>query len=220
MKWNESGFQPPLCTYRLNWARRTSWGWWDEWDDTVLQTQDLKFDPWRSEVEHATSRWRRLPKILSYTRGWGRNIFVSFKPPRPRTEPRTLAWKAAILTTNLGAPPINRNEHQSNWVKTDIFLKWKNGEFYVYAYIYSSVNRYESIFGFLQQTSSMSIGCGVGPVSRSLHPAADHYLITSPSGRRYTINLTGPQGVATRMRLCDCLVRRSNREWGGAGFGG
>ena len=30
MKWNESGFRPLLCTYRLNWARRTSWGWWDE----------------------------------------------------------------------------------------------------------------------------------------------------------------------------------------------
>ena len=35
-KWNESGFRPPLCTYRLNWARRSSWGWWDDWDDTVL----------------------------------------------------------------------------------------------------------------------------------------------------------------------------------------
>ena len=60
MKWNESGFRPPLCTYRLNWARRTSWGWWDEWDDTVLQTQDSKFEPWRS---------RRLPTILTFTRG-------------------------------------------------------------------------------------------------------------------------------------------------------
>ena len=60
-KWNESGFRPPLCTYRLNWARRTSWGWWDDWDDTVLQTQDSKFEPWRSEAEHATSRSRRLP---------------------------------------------------------------------------------------------------------------------------------------------------------------
>ena len=38
IKWNESGFKPPLCTYRLNWARRTSWGWWDDRDDTVLQT--------------------------------------------------------------------------------------------------------------------------------------------------------------------------------------
>ena len=104
-KCNESGFRPPLCTYRLNWARRTSWGWWDDWDDTVLQTQDSKFEPWRSEAEHATSRSRRLPTILTFTRGWGRNNFVSFKPPRPGTEPRTLAWKAAVLTTTLGPPP-------------------------------------------------------------------------------------------------------------------
>ena len=105
-KWNESGFRPPLCTYRLNWARRTSWGWWDDWDDTVLQTQDSKFEPWRSEAEHATSRSRKLPTILTFTRGWGRNIFVSFKPPRPGTEPRTLVWKAAVLTTTLGPPPF------------------------------------------------------------------------------------------------------------------
>ena len=44
MKWNESDFRPPLCTYRPNWARRASWGWWDEWDDSVLQTQDAKFE--------------------------------------------------------------------------------------------------------------------------------------------------------------------------------
>ena len=79
MKWNESGFRPPLCTYRLNWARRTSWGWWDDWDDTVLQTQDSKFEPWRSEAEHATSWSRRLPTILTFTRGWGRNIICFFQ---------------------------------------------------------------------------------------------------------------------------------------------
>ena len=78
-KWNESGFRPPLCTYRPNWARRTSWGWWDDWDDTVLQTQDLKFEPWWSEAEHATSLSRRLPTILSFTRGWGRNSFCFFQ---------------------------------------------------------------------------------------------------------------------------------------------
>ena len=105
MKWNESGFRPPLCTYRLNWARRTSWGWWYDWDDTVLQTQDSKFESWRSEAEYATSRSRRLPTILTFTRGWGRNIFVFFKPPRPGTEPRSLAWEAAVLTTTLGPPP-------------------------------------------------------------------------------------------------------------------
>ena len=79
MKWKESGFRPPLCTYRLNWARRTSWGWWDDWDDTVLQTQDSKFGPWRSEAEHATSRSQRLPTILTFTRGGERNIFCFFQ---------------------------------------------------------------------------------------------------------------------------------------------
>ena len=91
-KWNESGFSPPLCTYRLNWARRTSWGWWDDWDDTVLQTQDSKFEPWRSEAEHATSRSRRLPAILIFTRGWGRNIFVSFKPPSAYRGECEMGW--------------------------------------------------------------------------------------------------------------------------------
>ena len=32
-------------------------------------------------------------------------IFASFKPPRPGTEPRTLAWKAAVLTTTLRPRP-------------------------------------------------------------------------------------------------------------------
>ena len=78
-KWIESGFRPPLCTYRLNWARRISWGWWDDWDDTVLRTHDSKFEPWRSEAEYAISRSRRLPTILTFTRGWGRNIFCFFQ---------------------------------------------------------------------------------------------------------------------------------------------
>ena len=91
-KWNESGFRPPLCTYRPNWARRTSWGWWDEWDDTVLQTQDSKFEPRRSEAEHATYRSRRLPTILTFTRGWGRNIFCFFWNRRDR-EPNPDLWR-------------------------------------------------------------------------------------------------------------------------------
>ena len=138
MKWNESGFRPPLCTYRLNWARRTSWGWWDDWDDTVLQTHDSKFEPWRSEAEHATSRSRRLPTILTFTRGWGRNNFVSFKPPRPGTEPRTLAWKAAVLTTTLGPPP-------SHWVTRQTLAgKHACADHHVWARIYNiAVNTWQ-----------------------------------------------------------------------------
>ena len=40
---------------------------------------EMKFEPWRSEAEHATSRSRRLPTILTSPRGWGRNIFCFFQ---------------------------------------------------------------------------------------------------------------------------------------------
>ena len=67
----------------------------------------FEIEPWRSEAEHANSRSRRLPAILTFTRGWGRNIFVSFQPLRPGTEPRTLVLKAAVLTTTLGPRPFS-----------------------------------------------------------------------------------------------------------------
>ena len=42
---------------------------------------------------------------MIFKSGWGRNIFVSIKPPRPGNESQTLAWKAAVLTTTLGPRP-------------------------------------------------------------------------------------------------------------------
>ena len=41
-----------------------------------------------------------------------KTFFVSFKPQRSGTEPRTLAWKAAVLTTTLGPPPCRGNMSQ------------------------------------------------------------------------------------------------------------
>ena len=77
-KWNEWGFRLPLCTcYRLNCARTTSRGWWHEWDDTALQTQDLKFEPWRCEAEHPSSRPWRFPTILNHYEWAGKKHFVS-----------------------------------------------------------------------------------------------------------------------------------------------
>ena len=103
MNRNESGFRPLLCTYRLNWARRTSWGWWNDWDDTVLQTQDSKFEPWRSEAEHATFRSRRLPTILTFTRGWGRNICCFFQTAETgnQTDRQTFYWQKRKVITDL-----------------------------------------------------------------------------------------------------------------------
>ena len=104
-KWNESDLRPPLCTYRLNWARRSSWGWWDDWDDTVLQTQDSKFEPWRSEGEHATSRSRRLPTILTFTRGWGRNIFCFFQTAETGNRTPNSGMKGSGANHYPRAPP-------------------------------------------------------------------------------------------------------------------
>ena len=68
--------RPPLCTCRLNWARIPSWGWWDAWDDTALQTQASKFGSWRSE--HATSPSGRFSTKLNLYEWAGKKHFVSF----------------------------------------------------------------------------------------------------------------------------------------------
>ena len=41
-KLDEWDFRPSLYTYSLNWARRTSWAWWDKWDDTAFHWHDSK----------------------------------------------------------------------------------------------------------------------------------------------------------------------------------
>ena len=47
--------------------------------DTALQTPDSKFEHWRSEVEHATSRSRRLHTILNLYEWARKKHFVSLK---------------------------------------------------------------------------------------------------------------------------------------------
>ena len=79
MTWNKWCCRSPLCTCRLNWARRTSWRWWDEWDDTALQTQNSEFEPWRSEAEHAASRSWRLPTTSNIHEWAGKKHVVSSK---------------------------------------------------------------------------------------------------------------------------------------------
>ena len=40
-KWNESGFKPPLCTYRINWARMVRWMRWHCPPDTGFEIRAL-----------------------------------------------------------------------------------------------------------------------------------------------------------------------------------
>ena len=79
-------FMPPLCTYRLNWARRTSWGWWDECDNTALQTQDSKIERSRGLINLLeavdTIRWTKSGSMLAQ----------SFKPPGTANTIRGVTW--------------------------------------------------------------------------------------------------------------------------------
>ena len=68
-----------FCAHMAKLGQENLLRWWDEWDDTALQTQDSKFDPWRSEAEHATSRSRRLPILLSFYEWMGKKHFCFFQ---------------------------------------------------------------------------------------------------------------------------------------------
>ena len=116
MKRNEWCSRPHLCTYRLKWAWRTSWGRWDEWDDTALQTQDSKWNlgdlrPCSLPLGHGGS-----PQYLIFTSEQGRNILflqdlnarVGFEPaisdfPRMQLQPlhHGPAWHTFIKCTLL-----------------------------------------------------------------------------------------------------------------------
>ena len=64
-KWNESGFRPLLCTYRLNRAGKPPED--GEMSAITLPSRQKikKLKPWSSEAKHATSWSRRLPTILA-----------------------------------------------------------------------------------------------------------------------------------------------------------
>ena len=59
-----NGILGHLCAHnnRLNWTRKPSEV--GEMNEMTIQTQDAKFEPWRSEAKHAISRSQRLPTIL------------------------------------------------------------------------------------------------------------------------------------------------------------
>ena len=97
---NESGFGPPLCTYRLNWARMR-WMRWHCPPDTGLEIRALAVSG-RARYISVTE----APHNTEFYTWMGKKHFFSFKPPRLGTEPRTPAWKAALVTTTLGPPPL------------------------------------------------------------------------------------------------------------------
>ena len=100
LKWNESGFRPPLCTYRISWARRTSWGWGDECPpDTGFEIQALAVWGrarylWDTEAPHNTE----------FTTWMGKKHFCFFQTAETGNQTPNSSVKAAVLTTTLGPP--------------------------------------------------------------------------------------------------------------------
>ena len=94
LKINESGFIPLLCTYRLNWAWRTSWGWWDERDNTVLRHRIRISNPGDLRPSTLLLGHRSFPQYR-VLRVDGEETFFSFKTQRPVNKPRTPSVKGS-----------------------------------------------------------------------------------------------------------------------------
>ena len=90
-----------LCTYRLNWTRRTSWGWWDEWDDTALQTQIRA----RARLLSATE----APHNIESLRVSGGETFCFFETWRPEwgSNPGSPTFQAGSFNHCTRAPALH-----------------------------------------------------------------------------------------------------------------
>ena len=94
--------------------------WWLRWHcppDTGFEIRALAV--WgRARYLSVTE----APHNTDFHTWMGKKHFVSFKPPRPGTEPRTLAWKAAVLTTTLGPPPYSQSGILRHWLNAGLVL--------------------------------------------------------------------------------------------------
>ena len=87
---------PHLCTYRLNWARRTFWGWWYEWCDTALQTQYSKLSPVGLRPSTLTLGHGGCLQYSIFTIKQERNIlFFETRMPEQETNLRSLTFQAS-----------------------------------------------------------------------------------------------------------------------------
>ena len=111
MKWNEWGFKPPLCTYRLNWARRTSWGSWEECDYTYC-TPDTWFEiralaVWGRARYFSVTKAPHNIKCLRVSREESSCFFETWRPEWG-SNPRSLTFQAGSFNhpTAPGPPPL------------------------------------------------------------------------------------------------------------------
>ena len=89
---NEWGIRPPLCIYRLNWATRTSWGWWDAYAMTLPATHDSRFEPGglRPDTLHSVTR------AISPWRSRGLALVTAWILYREGHSAMVRAWRSAV----------------------------------------------------------------------------------------------------------------------------
>ena len=114
---------------RLNWAWR-----WHCPPDTGFEIRALAV--WgRASYLSVTE----APHNTDFHTWMGKKHFVSFKLPRPGSEPQTVAWKAAVLTTTLGPPPIVQSKF--NGIFFWVTVEYTNSE--KHKIIYTSLFRHK-----------------------------------------------------------------------------
>ena len=103
----------PTCTWQP--------GWWEEWDDTVLQRQDSKFQPWRSGAEFAISRFRSSQYCI-FTSEQGRTFcFFETWMPEPGLKLRSPTFQAGRQP-----PCIPDRERSSQLTQLMDTRRWTN----------------------------------------------------------------------------------------------
>ena len=103
----------------LNWAKRTSWGWWDEWNDTALQTLEIRaFAVWgRARYTSVTEALHNIESLrvreeetffsLNFAGQNGPHSGLRVRAPFNGARTRDLRLsKWAALTTAPESPPV------------------------------------------------------------------------------------------------------------------
>ena len=156
MKLNKSGFRPPLCTYRLNWARRTSWGWWDAYnvpcaEDVGLPTKfRLNVGPASQPIAgsmpvNLLRRWPNTNPSLGLLYRPTLRKHVAFTQccfnVDPQSSPLAWHWNSIDVVTcfpklhcyagDTFHPGARKTDHTIHWPNADVMLghrlrRWAN----------------------------------------------------------------------------------------------
>ena len=109
-----------LCTYRLNLVRRTSWGWWDEWDDKGFEIRALG---------------RGSPKYWIFTSERGRNIlFLWNLEARVGFEPANHGTRAPTHVHKIAYPGSSCSQYFLDTASQPIPFLWVYSTFWCLSY--------------------------------------------------------------------------------------